>query len=112
MRWLSIIIFMIILFVYNLKNYYGSIMSCWVVELEHRLHSKKLIKEYHSQTNVDFYLVTTSNLATVKALSAYGWEKMPNKKYDLTTNTNGEHRAFVTTGTFENVFPLDIFPMG
>lgn len=71
---------------YNLKNYYGSIMSCWVVELEHRLHSKKLIKEYHSQTNVDFYLVTTSNLATVKALSAYGWEKMPNKKYDLKLN--------------------------
>ena len=35
----------------------------------------------------------------------------PKKKYDLNTNTNGEHRAFVTTGTYEEVFPLDIFPM-
>jgi Na+-transporting NADH:ubiquinone oxidoreductase subunit A len=35
----------------------------------------------------------------------------PNKKYDLNTNTNGEHRAFVVTGSFEQVFPLDIYPM-
>jgi len=35
----------------------------------------------------------------------------PNKKYDLNTNTNGEHRAFVVTGSYEDVFPLDIFPL-
>ena len=35
----------------------------------------------------------------------------PDKKYDLNTNTNGEHRAFVVTGSFEEVFPLDIYPM-
>lgn len=35
----------------------------------------------------------------------------PNKKYDLNTNTNGEHRAFVVTGEYEKVFPLDIYPM-
>ena len=35
----------------------------------------------------------------------------PNKKFDLNTNTNGEHRAFVLTGTYEQVFPLDIYPM-
>ena len=34
-----------------------------------------------------------------------------NKKYDLNTNTNGEHRAFVVTGQYEEVFPLDIYPM-
>ncbi len=36
---------------------------------------------------------------------------MPKKKFDLTTNTNGEHRAFVITGQYEQVFPLDIYPM-
>ncbi len=36
---------------------------------------------------------------------------MPNKKYDLNTNTNGEHRAFVVTGEYEKVFPLDIYPL-
>ncbi|MFS4469543.1 Na(+)-translocating NADH-quinone reductase subunit A [Maribacter sp. 2210JD10-5] len=35
----------------------------------------------------------------------------PKKKYDLDTNTNGEHRAFVVTGQYEEVFPLDIYPM-
>ncbi|AFL96498.1 Na(+)-translocating NADH-quinone reductase subunit A [Ornithobacterium rhinotracheale] len=35
----------------------------------------------------------------------------PNKKYNLSTNTNGEQRAFVLTGEYEKVFPLDIYPM-
>jgi len=51
-----------------------------------------------------FNKVSTSRALTFSWLS-------PNKKYDLNTNTNGEHRAFVTTGTYEEVFPLDIFPM-
>lgn len=34
-----------------------------------------------------------------------------NKLFDLNTNTNGEHRAFVLTGQYEQVFPLDIYPM-
>ena len=36
---------------------------------------------------------------------------LPNKKFELDTNTNGEHRAFVVTGNYEEVFPLDIYPM-
>ncbi|MDG2193283.1 MAG: Na(+)-translocating NADH-quinone reductase subunit A [Polaribacter sp.] len=35
----------------------------------------------------------------------------PKKKYNLTTNTNGEHRGFVVTGSYEEVFPLDMYPM-
>jgi Na+-transporting NADH:ubiquinone oxidoreductase subunit A len=34
----------------------------------------------------------------------------PNKKYDLDTNLHGEHRAFVVTGQYEKVFPMDIYP--
>ncbi|SEQ06792.1 Na+-transporting NADH:ubiquinone oxidoreductase subunit A [Hyunsoonleella jejuensis] len=48
-------------------------------------------------------------VSTSRALT-FSWLN-PNKKYDLNTNTNGEHRAFVTTGTYEEVFPLDIYPM-
>ena len=40
----------------------------------------------------------------------FSW-MMPKKKYDLNTNTNGEHRAFVVTGNYEEVFPLDIYPL-
>jgi Na+-transporting NADH:ubiquinone oxidoreductase subunit A len=40
----------------------------------------------------------------------FSW-MLPNKKFDLDTNTNGEHRAFVVTGNYEEVFPLDIYPL-
>ena len=36
---------------------------------------------------------------------------LPNKKFRLDTNTNGEERAFVVTGELERVFPFDILPM-
>jgi Na+-transporting NADH:ubiquinone oxidoreductase subunit A len=50
-----------------------------------------------------------NKISTSRALT-FSW-LTPNKKYDLNTNTNGEHRAFVVTGSYEEVFPLDIYPM-
>ncbi|MAD96201.1 MAG: NADH:ubiquinone reductase (Na(+)-transporting) subunit A [Flavobacteriaceae bacterium] len=48
-------------------------------------------------------------ISTSRALT-FSW-LTPKKKYDLNTNTNGEHRAFVVTGSYEEVFPLDIYPL-
>ena len=48
-------------------------------------------------------------ISTSRALT-FSW-LMPKKKFDLNTNTNGEHRAFVVTGSYEEVFPLDIYPL-
>ncbi len=42
--------------------------------------------------------------------SALSW-LTPNKKFKLNTNLNGGGRAFVMTGQFEKVFPMNIFPM-
>ena len=50
-----------------------------------------------------------NKISSTRALT-FSWMQ-PNKKYDLTTNTNGEHRAFVVTGRYEEVFPLDIYPL-
>ena len=50
-----------------------------------------------------------NKVSTSRALT-FSW-LTPKKKYDLNTNTNGEHRAFVLTGSYEEVFPLDIYPM-
>ncbi len=50
-----------------------------------------------------------NKVSTSRALT-FSWLN-PKKKYDLNTNTNGEHRAFVVTGGYEEVFPLDIYPM-
>ena len=60
--------------------------------------------EFFGWTKPVFNKVSTSRALTFSWLS-------PKKEYDLNTNTNGEHRAFVTTGTYEEVFPLDIYPM-
>jgi len=35
----------------------------------------------------------------------------PSKKYDLDTNYHGEERAYVVTGQYEKVLPMDIYPM-
>jgi len=42
--------------------------------------------------------------------SYFSW-LMPSKKYALNTNYNGEERAYVVTGQYEKVLPMDIFPM-
>ncbi|MEM6644400.1 MAG: Na(+)-translocating NADH-quinone reductase subunit A [Bacteroidota bacterium] len=34
-----------------------------------------------------------------------------NKDYNVNTNTYGEHRNFVVTGSFEDVIPMDVLPM-
>jgi len=60
--------------------------------------------EFFGWTTPVFNKISTSRALTFSWLT-------PGKKFDLNTNTNGEHRAFVTTGTYEEVFPLDIYPM-
>lgn len=50
-----------------------------------------------------------NKVSTTRAMT-FSWLN-PKKKLDLNTNTNGEHRAFVMTGMYEEVFPLDIYPM-
>ncbi|MDH5366775.1 MAG: Na(+)-translocating NADH-quinone reductase subunit A [Cyclobacteriaceae bacterium] len=52
-------------------------------------------------------------LPTIKKLSfhrAFGLLAKTSKEFNVTTNTNGEPRAFVQTGTFEKVTPMDIYP--
>ncbi|MFT5883736.1 MAG: Na+-transporting NADH:ubiquinone oxidoreductase subunit A [Arcticibacterium sp.] len=36
---------------------------------------------------------------------------MPNKKYDLDTNTHGERRPYVVSGQYERVLPMNIMPV-
>ena len=35
---------------------------------------------------------------------------MPSKKYSLNANMHGEERAYVMTGEYEKVLPMDIYP--
>ncbi len=60
--------------------------------------------EFFGWTKPIFNKISTSRALTFSWLNT-------KKQYDLNTNTNGEHRAFVITGTYEEVFPFDIYPM-
>lgn len=51
----------------------------------------------------------TNKISPTRALT-FSW-LFPKRKYNLNTNTNGEHRAFVVTGLYEEVFPMDIYPL-
>ncbi|MEZ4903251.1 MAG: Na(+)-translocating NADH-quinone reductase subunit A [Spirosomataceae bacterium] len=42
--------------------------------------------------------------------SYFSW-LMPNRAYNLNTNTNGEERAFVITGQYDKVLPMNILPV-
>jgi Na+-transporting NADH:ubiquinone oxidoreductase subunit A len=43
-------------------------------------------------------------------INAFISSLMPGKSFDMTTTTNGSHRAMVPIGMFERVMPLDIMP--
>lgn len=40
----------------------------------------------------------------------FPWGFFPGMEYDVNTNTHGEERAFVVTGQYESVTPMDIYP--
>lgn len=85
-------------------------------------------KKVKPDGNLDYYSNVISVIPEGDDYEFFGWNKpifnkvstsraltfswlTPKKEFALNTNTNGEHRAFVTTGTYEEVFPLDIYPL-
>ncbi|XOV91401.1 MAG: Na(+)-translocating NADH-quinone reductase subunit A [Bacteroidota bacterium] len=74
---------------------------------------------YHNQISVipegdheellGWILPTTNKLSFHKAFGLLGFLN-PKREYVIDTNTHGEERAFVMTGAFEKVFPMDIYP--
>ncbi len=53
-------------------------------------------------------LPSTSKLSLSRTF--FSW-LMPNKKYSLDTNLHGEERAFVVSGQYEKVLPMNIMPV-
>lgn len=85
-------------------------------------------KQVKPDDYLDYYSNVISIIPEGNDYELFGWNKpvfdkvsisraltfswlAPNKIYDLDTNMNGEHRNFVLTGNYEEVFPLDIFVM-
>jgi Na+-transporting NADH:ubiquinone oxidoreductase subunit A len=73
---------------------------------------------YHSQVTVipegDYFEFLGWAMPSLNKFSFsktfFSW-LTPKRKYRLDTNLNGGHRAFVMTGEYEKVFPMNIYPM-
>lgn len=101
---------------------------------ENKEHSPRIISGNvltGTKVEADGYLCAYSNMITVIPEGNYfefvGWVAprlnkfsvsrtylswlMPTKKYNLDTNLNGGERAFVMSGEYEKVLPMDIYPV-
>ena len=57
-----------------------------------------------------WFAITKNRLSFHRAFGLLSFLNGSNKEYVLDTNTNGQKRAFVMTGAFEKVVPMDILP--
>lgn len=103
----------------NLKNEHVRFISGNVLTGE-KIKKDGFLGFYHHQVTVipegDYYEMLGWITPSAKKLSfqrAFGLLSFLNskqKEYVLDTNTRGEERAFVQTGVFEKVTPMDILP--
>ncbi|MDN3687836.1 Na(+)-translocating NADH-quinone reductase subunit A [Cyclobacterium jeungdonense] len=73
-------------------------------------HQLTLIPEGDYYEFLGWMKPTTEKLSYHKALGLLSFLN-PKKEYVLDSNVRGEERAFVQTGVFESVTPMDIYPV-
>ena len=66
-----------------------------------------VIKEGNEQEFLGWALPGLNKFSMSK--SYFSW-LFPKRKYDIDTNMRGEERAYVVTGQYEKVLPMDIYP--
>lgn len=97
----------------NVRVISGDVLTGTAISLEGHLgfysNTVTVIPEGNDYELFGWNKPVFDKISTTRALT-FSW-LMPKKKYDLDTNTNGEHRAFVVTGGYEEVFPLDMYPL-
>ncbi len=69
-----------------------------------------VLPEGDHQEFLGWILPTTKKLSFQKAFGLLSFLNSKNKEYVIDTNMKGEKRAFVQTGIFERVTPMDILP--
>jgi len=72
-------------------------------------NSVQIIPEGDDYEFLGWTMPIFNKISPSRALT-FSW-MFPKKKYNLNTNTNGEPRAFVVTGIYEEVFPMEIYPL-
>lgn len=72
-------------------------------------HHITVLEEGDHHEFLGWIMPTSNKLSFQRAFGLLSFLS-PSKKYALDTNTNGEPRAFVQSGVFEQVVPMDVLP--
>ena len=78
--------------------------------LGHYHNQVTVIPEGDKEEFLGWIKPTTAKLSFHKAFGLLSFLNAK-KEYSVDTNTYGEHRNFVITGSFEDVLPMDVLPM-
>jgi len=96
----------------NVRYISGNVLTGSKVEKEGYLgFYDSLISVIPEGNHHQFFGWITPNFHKFSMSRTYFSWLMPNKEYSLDTNLNGGYRAFVVTGQYEKVVPLDIYPV-
>lgn len=71
-------------------------------------HELTVIPEGNQQEFMGWLLPGLNKFSLSKTFLSW---MTPNKTYDVNTNLHGEERAYVVTGEYEKVLPMDIYPV-
>lgn len=98
----------------NVRIISGNVLTGDKVEMNSYLgfyHYQVTVIPEGDQSEFLGWIKPTANwLSFHKAVGLLSFINPKSKEYNLSTNTRGDKRAFVLTGVFEKVMPMDIYP--
>ncbi len=99
----------------NVRVISGNVLTGEKINLDGYLgyydHLITVIPEGNKPAFMGWIKPTAEWLSFHRSIGLLSFLNSPSKKYRLTTNTRGDKRAFVQTGIFEKVLPMDIYPV-
>lgn len=69
-----------------------------------------VLEEGNKPVLLGWFKPTFKELSVHRALGLFSFLNSKKTEYNLNTNTRGDKRAFVLSGVFEKVLPMDIYP--
>lgn len=98
----------------NVRYISGNVLSGSKVDADSHLgYYDELLTVIPEGNNLKFFGSfdpTTDRHSVSRSIGLLSFLNPKSKEYSPDTNINGEHRAFVQTGVFETVMPMDILP--
>ncbi|MGD1890064.1 MAG: Na(+)-translocating NADH-quinone reductase subunit A [Cyclobacteriaceae bacterium] len=98
----------------NVRHISGNVLTGEKIEdtgyLGYYHHQITVIPEGNEYEFLGWMKPTTDKLSFHRALGLFSFLNSSKKEYVLNSNMKGEERAFVQTGIYEQVLPMDILP--